>query len=410
MSNNPGKEEAGAAVPANQRGSWASFLKAITSFSGDLSSLTAPPFILSPTSLTEFPAYWCERPELFAQISAGQSEEIRALLVLKWFISTLKGQYSTRNEKMGSEKKPLNPILGELFFGSWPDKNGRGETKLTVEQVSHHPPVTAYHIQNESKNVVLHGHSAQKTSFSGGSIIVKQIGHAILEVKTPEGKNEKYLITLPTLQIQGVWMGSPYTELSQSSHIQSSTGWLATIEYKGKGYFSGKAHSFKATLTRSTGGSKSHIFEGQWNTTSIPKSSVPSSLGVLDAKGNFTDVTGPSEPVGVESDLGKMERWESRRLWRVVSMGIRGGDFDSASRDKTRIENEQRQRRRDEQAAGTKWGLRYFDHVDNDADYAALGQYFGATPAKEDTYVLKSKPLLPAPEYPEPADHLTKSS
>jgi len=86
MSNNPGKEEAGAAVPANQRGSWASFLKAITSFSGDLSSLTAPPFILSPTSLTEFPAYWCERPELFAQISAGQSEEIRALLVLKWFI------------------------------------------------------------------------------------------------------------------------------------------------------------------------------------------------------------------------------------------------------------------------------------------------------------------------------------
>ena len=58
-----------------------------------------------------------------------------------------------------------------LFFGVWPDRNGRGETKLTVEQVSHHPPVTAYHIENESKNIVLHGHSAQKTSFSGGSII-----------------------------------------------------------------------------------------------------------------------------------------------------------------------------------------------------------------------------------------------
>lgn len=25
--------------------------------------------------------------------------------VLKWFIATLKGQYTTRNEKMGSEKK-----------------------------------------------------------------------------------------------------------------------------------------------------------------------------------------------------------------------------------------------------------------------------------------------------------------
>lgn len=408
MSNNTGKEEAGAAVPAAQRGSWTSFLKAITSFSGDLSSLTAPPFILSPTSLTEFPAYWCERPELFAQISSGKSEEARALLVLKWFISTLKGQYSTRNEKMGSEKKPLNPILGELFFGTWPNKNGRGETKLTVEQVSHHPPVTAYHIQNESKNVVLHGHSAQKTSFSGGSIIVKQIGHAILEVKTPEGKTEKYLITFPTLQIQGVWLGSPYTELSQTSSIQSSTGWLANIEYKGKGYFSGKAHSFKATLARNTGG-KSHIFEGQWNTTSIPKSSIPGSLGVLDANGNFTDVTSPSEPVSVVQDLGKMQKWESRRLWRVVSMGIRNGDFDSASRDKTRIENEQRQRRKDELAAGTKWNLRYFDHVENDAEYSALGQYFNISPAKEDTYVLKSEPL-PVPEYPEPDNHLTKSS
>jgi hypothetical protein len=44
---------------------------------------------------------------------------------------------------MGSEKKPLNPVLGEVFYGNWPDKDGRGETKLVSEQVSHHPPITA---------------------------------------------------------------------------------------------------------------------------------------------------------------------------------------------------------------------------------------------------------------------------
>lgn len=44
---------------------------------------------------------------------------------------------------MGSEKKPLNPVLGELFYGVWPDENGRGETKLIVEQVSHHPPIVS---------------------------------------------------------------------------------------------------------------------------------------------------------------------------------------------------------------------------------------------------------------------------
>lgn len=80
-------------------------LYSIASFSGDLSSLTAPPFILSPVSLTEFPAYWCERPELFSAIADAPGPEERSLAVLKWFICTLKDQYTSRNESMGSEKK-----------------------------------------------------------------------------------------------------------------------------------------------------------------------------------------------------------------------------------------------------------------------------------------------------------------
>ena len=68
---------------------------------------------------------------------------------------------------MGSEKKPLNPVLGELFYGVWPDRHGRGRTDLTVEQVSHHPPITAYYISNRAKGLALQGHNAQKTSFSG---------------------------------------------------------------------------------------------------------------------------------------------------------------------------------------------------------------------------------------------------
>jgi hypothetical protein len=50
--------------------------------------------ILSPTSLTEFPAYWCEHPNLFASISEGANEQERMERVVKWFIATLKGQYT----------------------------------------------------------------------------------------------------------------------------------------------------------------------------------------------------------------------------------------------------------------------------------------------------------------------------
>ena len=34
-------------------------------------------------------------------------------------------------------------MLGELFYGTWPDRDGRGETELIVEQVSHHPPIVS---------------------------------------------------------------------------------------------------------------------------------------------------------------------------------------------------------------------------------------------------------------------------
>ena len=62
----------------------------------------------------------------------------------------------------------------------------------------------------------------------------------------------------------------------------------------------------------------------------------------------------------------EMDEWESRRLWRYVAKGIREGDFEMASREKSKIENEQRQRRRDELAEGNKWEWRHFDRVESD--------------------------------------------
>lgn len=155
-------------MPAQNKGSWGSFLKAsfrpfprclpaadirqsIASFNGDLSSLTAPAFILSTTSLVEFSAYWAEHPSIFVAPTQEPDPAKRSLLVLKWFLSTLKQQYSSRNDKLGSEKKPLNPFLGELFLGTWQDD--AGETQLISEQVSHHPPVTAYCITNTKHGI-----------------------------------------------------------------------------------------------------------------------------------------------------------------------------------------------------------------------------------------------------------------
>ncbi|KAK1002503.1 Oxysterol-binding protein 4 [Friedmanniomyces endolithicus] len=237
-----GGEQEGVAVPSQNKGSWSSFLKSIASFNGDLSSMTAPAFILSTTSLTEFSAYWSEMPGLLVAPANEPDPQKRAMLVLKWFLSTLKQQYASRNEKLGSEKKPLNPFLGELFLGKWED--AEGETQLVSEQVSHHPPVTAYSIWNNKHGVRLQGYNAQKATFSR-TIHVKQVGHALLHL---DKYNEDYLITLPPLHIESLITGSPYVELNKSTYIVGSNGYTSRIDYSGKGWVSGTKNALSAIM------------------------------------------------------------------------------------------------------------------------------------------------------------------
>lgn len=111
----------------------ANLLQSIASFSGDLSSLAAPPFILSTTSLVEYSSYWADRPSLFVAPVNEPDPAKRALLVLRWFLSTLRQRTAYRDGKVGGEKKPLNPFLGELFVGKWED--AAGTTQIVSEQV-----------------------------------------------------------------------------------------------------------------------------------------------------------------------------------------------------------------------------------------------------------------------------------
>ena len=70
-------------------------------------------------SLTEYPSYWGEHPELFAACAQGKDDVEQMVNVLKWFIGTLKGQYMSRSTSMGSEKKvriPADPDLKAIAY------------------------------------------------------------------------------------------------------------------------------------------------------------------------------------------------------------------------------------------------------------------------------------------------------
>lgn len=124
----------------------------------------------------------------------------------------------------------------------------------------------------------LQGYNAQKASFSR-SINVKvslsfrssaslahnsqQIGHALLHI---DEYDEDYLITLPSLHIEGLITGSPYVELNSSSYIQSSSGFTAKIDYSGRGWLSGKSNTFSAVLYPENNKKETlYTADGQWN-------------------------------------------------------------------------------------------------------------------------------------------------
>jgi hypothetical protein len=98
------------------------------------------------------------------------------------------------------------------------------------------------------------------------------------------------------------------------------------IEYKGKGYFSGKSHTYKASLSQ---GSKTlQSYEGQWTGVST----IGGHKGPV-----FLDTSAPKEEVVVKP-ITEQGEWESRRLWDKVARGIKSGAYDDAAKDKTRIE------------------------------------------------------------------------
>lgn len=70
-----------------------------------------------------------------------------------------------------------------------------------------------------------------------------------------------------------------------------------------------------------------HTIEGQWHIQT--KNSRTGRV--------FTDVTIPKEEVSA-GPIEEMGEFETRKLWGLVSQGIREGDYETASREKSKIE------------------------------------------------------------------------
>ena len=221
------------------------FLSQLRAATGDLSSLTCPAFLLNGASLleysqvkVEFTKHWMDHPDLLYNIKSSNPGSCeRMVACVAWYISTLYGSYRQRCEN-SSERKPFNPILGEIFKAEWEDINSEWkQASLTVEQVCHHPPVSAFRaeIPNPLTNtpfITAEGHCGQKSSISTSTISVRQEGRAKVVVYDSPTSQETFIIhPLPDLTIAGLLTMQAFLELIGKTKITSSAGTKAEIEF-----------------------------------------------------------------------------------------------------------------------------------------------------------------------------------
>lgn len=100
---------------------------------GDFANITSPPFFLAPKSVVEVSECWTERPSMFVAPTLAPDPQLRALLVLKWIICSLRKQFYMGSDLNTGIKKPLNAFLREIFLGQWIDDTAT--SRLISEQV-----------------------------------------------------------------------------------------------------------------------------------------------------------------------------------------------------------------------------------------------------------------------------------
>ncbi|KAJ1909184.1 Oxysterol-binding protein 4 [Tieghemiomyces parasiticus] len=363
-------------VPASNRSEFYSFLKNLGSFTGDLSALTCPSFLLSGDSILEYCTHWCDQPSLFTAISEALDSEQRMVAVCRWFISTLYGSYYLRTAESSNEKKPFNPILGEQLLGHWDDPETHTRTTLVVEQVSHHPPVSGVFLENQQAGIFLNAHTGQKSKFTGTTIKINQTGFATLHFRDTD---EVYTLNFPDLYIRSLITGKPFMEIMGNTWIRSNKGYVAVFKYIGKPWFGGEYHRFKGhvyhlldrpadnkvvdPLTLESSKSKAlelFAIEGRWIANSTITDLRTKKTSVL-----FDATAHKPIPIQV-APLDQQGPFESRRLWREVSQAINQGDFGTASTKKSEIEARQREERKARKDRGDEWKPRDFTFVSDD--------------------------------------------
>nr|XP_054595506.1 oxysterol-binding protein-related protein 8 isoform X2 [Nothobranchius furzeri] len=315
----------------------------------DLSKVVLPTFILEPRSFLDKLSDYYYHADFLSEAAVEENAYNRMKKVVKWYIS---GFY----KKPKGLKKPYNPIIGETFRCVWLHGKTNSKTFYIAEQVSHHPPVSAFYVSNRKDGFCLSGSILAKSKFYGNSLSAILDGEARL---TFLNRGEDYVMNMPYAHCKGILYGTMTLELGGQITIAcEKTGYSSQLEFKLKPFLgssdcvnqiSGKIKLGKEVLATLEGHWDSEIFINDKKT------------GQVDTFWNPTPELRQDRLIRCTVPPEEQGEFESERLWQHVTRAINNKDQTEATNEKFVLEEAQRKAARERKAKCEDWVSALFE-------------------------------------------------
>ncbi|KAK9237344.1 Oxysterol-binding protein-domain-containing protein [Lipomyces kononenkoae] len=368
----------------------------------DMTKMTLPVSFNECTSLLQRVAEDMEYTDLLDQAALKKDSCLRMVYVAAFAAS----EYSSTINRVA---KPFNPLLGETYEYSRPDKGYR----FVVEQVSHHPPIGA--ALAESARWDYWGESAVKSKFNGRSFDINPLGTWFLNIRPVAGGQELYTWKKVTSSVVGIITGSPvvdnYGEMIIRNH---TTGDVCKLKYKQRGWLGSSAYEVYGTVVDKAGKPRWSV-GGRWNDKIFGRkyqTDVDDSLINLSKESNTAAQLDQTLNVSTSPTLNApFLVWENHprppapfnltpfaitlnaipqnlKPWlpptdtrlRPDQRAMEDGQYDFAAKEKNRLEEKQRARRRQREVEGSvhqpRWFRKAKHAVTGDEYWQFTGEYW----------------------------------
>ncbi|XP_023757643.1 oxysterol-binding protein-related protein 4C [Lactuca sativa] len=308
----------------------------------DLTRFTLPPIFNIPKSQLQCygESVYCVNNDILTRCANGGSPLERFTSVVAWSISTFR--------PLMFGVAPYNPVLGETHHVS------RGNLNVLLEQVSHHPPVSALHATNEIDNIEMTWCQYAIPKFCGTSIETKVLGKRHVKLLN---KGECYVMNSPNLVIK--FLPFPDVEWLGNVKIQcEETGLEAELCYKGNSFLGRKGNyrSIRGKIISSSNMKTIYEINGHWDKT-VTVTDISNGKMTVIYRANDV-ISGLKTPI--VNDVKGVWRSESGVVWGKVNEGIMNKSWDEAKVAKTAIEEKEREFAKNRKLKGENWVPKHF--------------------------------------------------